>query len=302
MNLRDLHYLVVLSEQLNFRRASEACFVSQPTLSMQIKKLEDELGLVLFERDRRFLQITPAGEAIVSHAKRILYAVDDMKKVAAGYQDPLGGAIALGIFPSLAPYVLPAVIKQLDEALPDLSLSIKEKITAECLRDLHAGELDLVMLASQLQDPSLSHCDLFQETFYLVCSQKHPLSQLAKVTPEEIPEDQLVLLDEGHCLRDQGLEYCQRIGRRHNTDIAGTSLATVLAMVSLGRGITLVPALSLPMLEHLPVVVKPIAVDPPSRLITLYWRSSFDRQPLIDCLVAVIKAGVQSVSGVKLYP
>ncbi len=298
MNLRDLHYLVALSETLNFRRASEACFVSQPTLSMQIKKLEEELGVMLFERDRRFLQITSAGTAMVGYARRILYTVDDMKKVAEGYQDPLGGSVSLGIFPSLAPYVLPKIIQRLDVSLPALSLSVKEKITAECLRELYEGQLDLVMLASQIDDPALSNHALFEETFYLVCSDKHPLSALDSIKPDQIPEDQLLLLDEGHCLRDQGLAYCQRICRRHNTDIAGTSLSTVLAMVSLGRGMTLVPALSLPAVEHLPVTVKSIAVDPPSRRVSLYWRSSFDRRALIECLVGVIKAGVQSVKGV----
>ena len=124
MNLRDLHYLVVLSETMNFRRASEACFVSQPTLSMQIKKLEEELDVVLFERDRRFLQITSAGVTMVEYARRVLNTVDDMKKVAKAYQDPLGGTASLGIFPSLAPYVLPKIIQHLDDALPSLSLSL----------------------------------------------------------------------------------------------------------------------------------------------------------------------------------
>ena len=298
MNLRDLQYLVVLSETLNFRKASEVCYVSQPTLSMQIKKLEEELDVVLFERDRRFLKITSAGVTMVAYAKRILSNVDDMKKAAKAYQNPLGGSVSLGIFPSLAPYILPKIIHRLDISLPELSLSVKEKITAKCLQELHDGDLDLVMLASQLEDPMLSQQVLFDETFYLVCSDKHPLSSCESIHPEQIPEDQLLLLDEGHCLREQGLEYCQRIGRRHNTDIAGTSLSTVLAMVSLDRGVTLLPALSLPAVEHLPVSVKPIAVDPPSRRVSLYWRSSYERWALIECLVGVIKAGVQSVSGV----
>ncbi|HAG61901.1 MAG: DNA-binding transcriptional regulator OxyR [Legionellales bacterium] len=298
MNLRDLQYLVVLSETLNFRKASEACYVSQPTLSMQIKKLEGELGVILFERDRRFLQITSAGVAMVACAKRILNTVDDMKKAARGFQDPLGGSVSLGVFPSLAPYILPKIIHRLDVALPELSLSIKEKITAKCLQELYDGDLDLVMLASQVDDSMLAQHILFEEIFYVVCSDKHPLSSLESIHPEQIPEDQLLLLDEGHCLREQGLEYCQRIGRRHNTDIAGTSLSTVLAMVSLDRGVTLLPALSLPAVEHLPVSVKPIAVDPPSRKVSLYWRSSYERRELIECLAGVIKAGVQSVSGV----
>ena len=298
MNLRDLQYLVVLSETLNFRKASEACYVSQPTLSMQIKKLEEELDVVLFERDRRFLQITSAGLAMVAYAKRILNTVDDMKKAARGYQDPLGGSVSLGIFPSLAPYILPKIIHRLDEELPELSLSVKENITAKCLQELYDGDLDLVMLASQIDDAMLDQHVLFDETFYLVCSDKHPLSSLESIYPEQIPEDQLLLLDEGHCLREQGLEYCQRIGRRHNTDIAGTSLSTVLAMVSLDRGVTLLPALSLPAIEHLPVSVKSIAVDPPSRRVSLYWRSSYERQALIECLAGVVKLGVQSVTGV----
>ena len=298
MNLRDLHYLVVLSETMNFRRASEACFVSQPTLSMQIKKLEEELDVVLFERDRRFLQITSAGVTMVEYARRVLNTVDDMKKVAKAYQDPLGGTASLGIFPSLAPYVLPKIIQHLDDALPSLSLSVKEKITEKCLHELYEGDLDLAMLASHIDDAILSQQALFEETFYLVCSDKHPLSKLECIYPDQIPEDQLLLLDEGHCLREQGLEYCQRIGRRHNMDIAGTSLSTVLAMVALGRGITLLPALSLPAVEHLPVSVRSIAVDPPSRRVSLYWRSSYDRKPLIECLVGLIKQGVQSVEGV----
>ena len=300
MNIRDLQYLVALSEEGNFGRASERCFVSQPTLSMQVKKLEEELGVELFERGKRFVRATTAGDSIVDYAKQVLQLVEDMKLSSQAFLDPFAGTLKLGIFPTLAPYILPHLVKTFKRQLPALSMQLYEQVTEECIQGVLSGDLDAVLLATDLDDPRLCCCDLFVETFYLVCDKKHTLNQYDKVTASRLPEDELLLLQEGHCLREQGLEYCQRIGKRHNTAFAATSLLTVLSMVALGEVITLIPALSVDATRSLGVSVKPFSANAPARKIQLYWRKSVNREPLFLKIVELIQGALEGRKGVKI--
>ena len=300
MNFRDLKYFMTLAEVKNFKQASDNCFVTQPTLSMQIKKLEEELGVQLFERDKRSVNITPKGEQLLDYAKQILQLQQDMTQFAQTLQDPLSGTLEVGIFPTLSPYLLPKIINQLPKKFPNLSISLHETVTENCLQQLLNGKLDIIITASDIHNDKLEQLNLFTETFELACHHQHPLTQYQAVPHQKIPENELLLLGEGHCLRDQGLEYCQRINKQHDTRFSATSLSTLIAMVALEKGITLIPRLAATTLRHPGIKVIPFKSNPPHRTISLCWRKSMKRDPLFTQLASTITQALKKIDGIHI--
>ena len=275
MNLRDLGYLVALADLRHFGKAAEACFVSQPTLSTQVRKLEEELGVTLVERAPRKVMLTVAGQDVVARARRILADVEQMKESARRSQNPESGTLRLGVFPTLGPYLLPHVLPQLQVRFPKLELLLVEEKSDVLLARLREGKLDAALLAAPAQ---------------------HPLASKTSMTMAELANETLLLLEDGHCLRDQALDVCKLSGANEKTGFRATSLETLRQMVAAGVGVTLLPALSV----HAPVV-QPANIrlvrfqDPvPSRQIALVWRrsSALDRflRSLADTLGMLARA------------
>ena len=216
MNLRDLRYLVAVAEHRHFGRAAEACFVSQPTLSTQLKKLEETLGVTLIERTNRQVMLTPAGEVIVRQAQVVLREVNTLTALAEQFNDPMGGELRLGIIPTLAPYLLPKIIRPLSEAFPKLHLQLTEAQTATILRMLKQGELDVILLALPLGEENVVEAEIFREPFLFAVGDAHPKAGAKSVSADALDGEQLLLLEDGHCLRDQALALCGKAGARES--------------------------------------------------------------------------------------
>ncbi|KZC34119.1 transcriptional regulator, partial [Rhodanobacter sp. FW510-R12] len=242
MNLRDLQYLVALAEHRHFGRAAEACFVSQPTLSTQIKKLEDELGVSLVERTPRKVLLTEVGRDIATRARDVLNEIEQIRGVARRTLDPESGTVRLGIFPTLGPYLLPHALPLVREAFPRLELLLVEEKTEVVLRMLREGKLDAGILALPLHEDSLHSEFLFEEPFLLAVSDAHPLAQhQGQLKLGDLSSQNLLLLEDGHCLRDQALEVCHLTGAGEHSGFRATSLETLRQMVAANVGITLLP-------------------------------------------------------------
>ena len=274
MNLRDLRYLVALADLKHFGRAAEASFVSQPTLSTQIKKLEEELGVPLIERNPRNVLLTDVGEAVVARARLMLREADEIKNIARRAKDPASGAVKIGIFPTLGPYLLPHVVPQIVAKFPKLELMLFEEKTEIILKKLHDGELDAGVLALPIHDDTLHSEFLFEEPFVLAVPATHRMAKQKKVKLSDLAEERLLLLDDGHCLRDQALEVCQIAGAVERSGFRATSLETLRHMVSANVGMTLLPALAVrpPAPATANVVLIPFADPQPYRRIAMVWR------------------------------
>lgn len=242
MNLRDLHYVVLLAELRHFGRAAEAANVSQPTLSSQIRKLEDELGVALFERDSRNVVPTAAGYAVVAEAKAALASVDGMRDVARAHADPLAGELRVGVISSLGPYLVPDLLERMGFDAPRLTLVVREGLTHQLLAELQNRELNAVIMASEVLPDGLVETPLFTEPFLVAHAVGHALAQKPRVTMQDIEQGTLLLLEEGHCLRDQVLDVC--LLESVDSRVKATSLMTLVKLVALNRGVTLLPALA----------------------------------------------------------
>lgn len=283
MTLRELQYLVALATHRNFRRAAEVCLVSQPTLSTQIRKLEDELGVVLVERGPRMVMLTPAGRDAVERARRILSEVEEMKQAARRSRASEAGTLRLGVFPTLGPYLLPHVVPLIRARFPDLELLLFEDKSDLLRTRLAQGTLDAAFLALPVHDPRL-HCEfLFEEPFLLAVPADSPLAQRRDITLDELGQHNLMLLEDGHCLRDQALEVCRLSGARETGEFRATSLETLRQMVVAGVGITLLPVLATrnraPGPENLRLL--PFRGSQPSRQIAMLWRKTSAMHPLL---------------------
>ncbi|MDA9557725.1 DNA-binding transcriptional regulator OxyR [Vibrio sp.] len=244
MNIRDFEYLVALEKHKHFRKAAEACFVSQPTLSGQIKKLEEELGSTLLERNNRTVLFTHSGLALVDQAKKILQEVKTFKLMANGQADELSGPMHIGFIPTVGPYVLPRIIPSIQQQYPDLEMHLYEDQTRVLVQKLQQGELDCLILASVAETQPFREIKLFEEKLCLATSKDHPWSQLNSFNVELLNNEEVLTLGEGHCLRDQALGYCFAAGARENKHFKATSLETLKNMVQVGMGVTLLPELS----------------------------------------------------------
>ena len=272
MNLRDLRYLLVVAEQRHFGRAARACGISQPTLSIQIRKLEDLLGVALFERSSKTVTPTPACERLIGHARAAVAEAEAMLAVARSLRDPLAGRLRLGIIPTLAPYLLPLVFAPLREALPALEVEPWEDQTAALLDRLRAHALDAALLATAVDGPDLASRTLFAEPFLAALPPDHPLTARKVVAEEELARDILVLAD-GHCLRDQALAACGHSGALGGA-LRAASLPTLLNMVAAGYGTTLVPALAAGAAQDAGIVLRPLAAHT-ARTVCIAWRTHF---------------------------
>ena len=276
MNLRALQYFVKLSELRHFSRAAEACFVSQPTLSTQIKKLEDELGVQLVERSPRNIMLTPVGEEIAERARLVLSEVNQIRAVANRAGDPADGNLRLGLFPTLAPYLLPHVIPTIRNQYPNLKLQLAEEKTEDILKMLQQGELDAALLALPVTDEGLDMEILFEEPFVLAIPGEHPLREKSRIALKDLNGSELLLLDEGHCLREHALEVCALAGAHERVDFHATSMETLRQMVAANVGITLMPLLSVkpPIARTSNLFTRRFTSPAPSRTIALVWRNS----------------------------
>jgi LysR family transcriptional regulator, hydrogen peroxide-inducible genes activator len=291
MNLRDLSYLVALAEHRHFGRAAEASFVSQPTLSTQIRKLEDELGVALVERTPRKVLLTETGREIARRARGVLSQVDEIKAIAQRTRDPESGTIRLGIFPTLGPYLLPHVIPRLRDRFPRLELLLREEKTEQVLHMLREGTLDAGILALPVHDDSLHTEFLFEEPFVLAVPTGHPLSGRSCLRMDDLAEQNLLLLEDGHCLRDQALEVCHLAGAGEKSGFRATSLETLRQMVSANVGITLLPSLAVkpPVAQSSNVELIEFEAPAPSRRIAMLWRKSSAMTPFFEALAEVVR-------------
>jgi len=298
INLRMLSYLVTLGDTRHFGKAAEACFVSQPTLSAQIKKLEKQLGVVLLERQPRNLLLTPVGEAVVALAKKMLADAGEIENIVKAWQDPLAGPLRIGLIPTLGPYLLPHVVAELRGALPDLGCQYLEYQTDPLLERLHAGDIDLGFLALPVETEGLVVRTLFSEPFRLAVSRDHPLAGKRTVSMEDLGGEKFMLLEDGHCLRDQALEICALSGIEEDQGFRATSLETLRHMVAAGAGMTLLPALAIdrPAWKADNVVAVPFADPAPSRQIAAIWRATSARRAAIDAICDTVSAAVPVIA------
>ena len=276
MNLRDLRYLVTLADTLHFGRAADACAVSQPTLSTQIKKLEGELGVQVFERAPRKLMLTDVGREIVDRARLVLRDVEQIREAARRTRDPEAGTIRIGVFPTLGPYLLPHVVPEIHRRYPELELLLSEEKTEELLLLLRAGRIDAALLALPIEDPTLTVVELFEEPFVLALPRGHDLTGKARLSVQDLSDHTVLLLEDGHCLRDQALEVCHLAGAAEKREFRATSLETLRQMVAAEVGMTLLPALAVkpPVARTESVELRPFESPSPSRTIGMVFRRS----------------------------
>jgi LysR family hydrogen peroxide-inducible transcriptional activator len=276
MNLRALQYFVKLADLRHFSKAAEACFVSQPTLSTQIRKLEEELGVQLVERSPKNNMLTPVGEEIASRAKLVLSDIEQIRAVARRSGNPADGVLRLGLFPTLAPYFLPHVVPEVRRLFPNLKLQLAEEKTEDILRLLQQGDLDAALLALPITGDGLELEVLFDEPFVLALPADHPLVKTPHIGMDDLNGNELLLLEEGHCLREHALEVCALAGAHERVDFHATSMETLRQMVAAEVGITLMPILAVkpPIAETGNIVIRHFDDPQPSRTIALVWRSS----------------------------
>jgi LysR family hydrogen peroxide-inducible transcriptional activator len=283
MNLRALKYFVKLAELKHFSRAAEACFVSQPTLSTQIRKLEEELGVQLVERAPRKVKLTAVGEEVAARARHVLRDVEQIYATARRSRDPETGTLRLGLFPTLAPYLLPHVVPEIRERFPNLRLELSEEKTADILSMLEDGKLDAALIALPIDDDSLEKIVLFDEPFFMALPESHPLAAKEEIVTSDLEGAELLLLEDGHCLRDQALEVCSLSGATERVDFHATSMETLRQMVAADVGVTLMPALAVepPIAPTRNVVLRPFKAPAPHRTIALVWRKTSPLGPLM---------------------
>ena len=291
MNLRDLRYLVALADLRHFGRAADACFVSQPTLSTQIRKLEEELGVVLIERAPRKVMLTAAGQDAVQRARRIVAEVDELKESARRSRDPASGALRLGVFPTLGPYLLPHVVPRIRARFPHLELLLVEEKSDVLLSRLREGKLDAGLLALPVADDQLHTEFLFEEPFVLAVPESHPLAQRGSLTLAELSHQQLLLLEDGHCLREQALDVCRLSGANEKSEFRATSLETLRQMVAADVGITLLPTLAVkpPVAHSQNIHLLGFSDSHPSRRIAMVWRKSSAMSGFLQQLAQVFR-------------
>jgi LysR family hydrogen peroxide-inducible transcriptional activator len=295
LKLKDLRYLVAVADLRHFGRAAARCFISQPTLSAQLKKLEQSLGVQLIERAPHNVSLTPAGEEIVARARRIIEASDEVVTLARTQRDPLGGRLRVALLPTIGPYLLPRIASLIRRTLPRLELRLYEYQTATMLEKLRVGELDLGILALPVELIGLEARELYREAFLVALPERHPLAAHATVRVADLKGETLLLLEDGHCLRDQALEVCSRAGVREQQDFRATSLETLRQMVATGAGVTLLPELAGRGAYRAArgVALRPFAKPAPVRHVGAVWRKTSARGAAIEALGTLIAEHAQ---------
>jgi LysR family transcriptional regulator, hydrogen peroxide-inducible genes activator len=315
MTLTELKYIVAVAREKHFGRAAEACFVSQPTLSVAVKKLEDELEVKLFERSANEVAVTALGEEIVRQAQSVLEQASNIKEIAKRGKDPLAGPLKLGVIYTIGPYLLPDLVRQMIEHTPQMPLLLQENFTVKLLEMLRTGEIDCAILAEPFPDTGLAMAPLYDEPFMAAVPARHALAKLREISSEVLKQETMLLLGTGHCFRDHVLEVCPEFARfSSNTEgirksFEGSSLETIKHMVAAGMGVTLVPRLSVPKetfqtkarrQDDAYIKYLPFSGEPPKRRVVLVWRRSFTRYESIAALRNAIYAcelpGMQRLS------
>ena len=290
MTLTELRYIVAVARERHFGRAAEACFVSQPTLSVAIKKLEEELDVKLFERGTAEVSITPLGEDIVRQARSVIEQAAEIKEIAKRGRDPLAGALRLGIIYTIGPYLLPELVKNVIETHPQMPLVLQEHFTAKLLDMVRTGELDCAIMAEPFPDMGLAIAPLYDEPFMIATPAGHPFAERTSVSAAELKRETMLLLGTGHCFRDHVLEVCPEFARFSSDaegirkSFEGSSLETIKHMVAAGMGITVVPLLSVPKEPQAHLRFVPFEAPVPSRRVVLIWRRSFTRYEAVAAL------------------
>jgi LysR family hydrogen peroxide-inducible transcriptional activator len=292
MTLTEMRYIVALARERHFGRAAESCHVSQPTLSVALKKVEGQLGAALFERTASDVRITALGERIVTQARRVLEEAVRLEEIAEATGDPLSGQLRVGIIYTIAPYLLPQLIPALHRQAPRMPLFLKEDFTGNLIPALKAGELDVIVIALPFAEPGLVAQPVYDEPFRVVVPASHPWVGRPEIAADELDGQNLLLLGQGNCFRDQVLESCPRLTGEDALDhaIEGSSLETIRYMVASGAGVAVMPSSAAdPLADREPLVrVLPFAGDPPRRTVGLVWRVTFPRPQAIDAVRAAV--------------
>ena len=296
MNLRDLEYLVAVGELKHFRKAAEKCFVSQPTLSGQLKKLERYLGVQLIERTTRNVFLTPIGEDIVKTSRTILAEVASIENMVATYSDPMCGTINIGLIPTIAPYLLPLIVQPINEAYPQIEIILHEVQTDVMLEKLSEGTLDAGILAVPIEMKGLDEITLYTEPFYVAANNQHMFASKLSIKIEDLQDETLLLLEEGHCLRGQVMDVCSQTMTKERKDFQGTSLETIRHMVSTGIGITLIPQTAIDyknLIQNASIKYIPFKKPAPARRVGLLFRKTSNRKVCFEKLAASIQSIIQ---------
>ena len=297
MTLTELRYIAAVARERHFGRAAEACFVSQPTLSIGIRKLEDELGAAIFERTSSEVQLTALGERIVAQAQRVLAEAAVIKEIAAQGKDPLKGPVRLGVIYSVGPYLLPHLIPALHRRAPAMPVLIQENYTAKLAELLRQGELDLVIIALPFDEPGIVTRPLYAEPFFVALPQGHPLGKQKAIDADTLERESLLLLGTGHCFRDQVLKICSVLNRPPTAPgslqqtMEGSSLETIRHMVASGVGITVLPSTAIGWRggDSELIVIRPFTRPVPERQIALAWRKTFPRLEAAEAIAAAVR-------------
>jgi len=296
MTLTELKYIVAVARERHFGRAAEACFVSQPTLSVAIKKLEEELDVKLFERGASEVSVTPLGEEIVRQAQQVIEQAQAIREIAKRGKDPVSGPLRMGVIYTIGPYLLPDLVRSAIELVPQMPLMIQENFTAKLLESLRTGELDCAIMAEPFPDTGMAVAPLYDEPFLAAVPRSHPLAARESVSAEELKTETMLLLGTGHCFRDHVLEVCPEYARFSSDaegirkSFEGSSLETIKYMVAAGMGVTVVPQLSLPAEPDKHVAYIPFTEPVPTRRVVLVWRRTFTRYEAIAALRNAIYA------------
>ncbi|RVU49512.1 hydrogen peroxide-inducible genes activator [Rubrivivax rivuli] len=296
MTLTELKYIVAVARERHFGRAAEACFVSQPTLSVAIKKLEEELDVKIFERGASEVSVTPLGDQIVRQAQQVIEQAQAIREIAKLGKDPVSGPLRLGVIYTIGPYLLPDLVKNAIATVPQMPLMLQENFTAKLLDMLRTGELDAAIMAEPFPDTGLAVAPLYDEPFMAAVPAGHPFAQRASVTAEELKNETMLLLGTGHCFRDHVLEVCPEYARFASNaegirkSFEGSSLETIKYMVASGMGVTVVPQLSVPAEVQAHIRYVPFTAPAPTRRVVLAWRRTFPRYEAIAALRNAIYA------------
>lgn len=298
MTLTELRYIVALFETGHFRKAAELCHVSQPTLSIAVKKLEEELDITLFERSRHKVTATPIGERIVQQARTVLRETRNLEQLAEQGRDPLGSVLSVGAIYTVGPYLFPRLISRLSQIAPQMPLFIEENYTAVLRVKLSAGDLDAIFVALPFTEPDVVTRTVYEEPFVVLLRDDHPLSGESRIEPDALAHHRVLLMGEGHCFRDQVLEACPGLQQslsdgyaRGQTMLEGSSLETLKHMVASGLGITVLPesAANIAQYGEDTLAVRPFAEPVPKRSVALAWRASYPRHHAIDILIEALR-------------
>ncbi len=311
MTLTELRYIVAVAREKHFGRASESCFVSQPTLSVAIKKLEDELGVQLFERGNAEISVTPVGQQIVEQAKRVIEESNLIKEIAKQGKDPLAGTLRTGIIYTIGPYLLPQLVRQVIGDVPQMPLVLQENFTVKLIEQLKQGTIDVAILADPFNDSGLTSWALYEEPFVVAVPPTHAWANRKSIASSELKDETMLLLGTGHCFRDNVLEVCPEYSRfsagmqqgESQRTFEGSSLETIRHMVASGIGVTVLPWLARGADDSSLINLIPFDAPTPKRRVSLVWRNSYTRMAAIEALRNCVMALADhpSMKGLKMY-